>query len=296
MSKTPIKRVRRQFDADALAHVCTLPEEDFGTEFDLEEVRVEPSRWSDGDRFYFRDNGSDVLAVAHLDTVVSPYQRTAYFTETDSGLVVHSGALDDRLGAYTILDLLPGLGITYDILLTTGEESGCSTAQHFTPAKDYDWMIEFDRGGTDVVMYEYDDSEVREMVRASGAPVGNGIFSDICYLDHLGIKGFNWGIGYRDYHSTRGYAYLEDTFQMVAYYLRFHDQNLGTAMPHFPSSNRRSRYWYEDVDQDWERFDDVDYDDEPDREDSKTVEEFDDWFAEWQARAAERKSERELTS
>lgn len=116
-----------------------------------------------------------------------------------------------------------------------GEESGMSTAQHFQPGKQYDWMIEFDRGGTDVVMYDYDDPEVREMVREAGADVGQGIFSDICYLEHLGIKGFNWGVGYRDYHYPRAHAYLDDTFSMVAKYLRFHERNEGTTMPHFPT-------------------------------------------------------------
>jgi len=252
--------VAAHFDADALARICELDEEDFGEAFDLRRFDVDPdllirSRWSpDGDDFYFhRDNGSDVIAVAHLDTVMAATRRKARFVDTEAGPIVFSGALDDRLGAYIILDLLPKLGINYDILLTVGEESGCSTAQYFEPDKQYNWMIEFDRGGTDVVMYQYDDAEVRELVRNCGAEPDNGIFSDISYMDHLDIKGFNWGVGYHDYHGPKSHAYLLDTMSMVGKYTRFHEQNAGTYMPHDPKDTWESRWrrWRSSGSDDW---------------------------------------------
>jgi hypothetical protein len=206
-----------------------MPERDFGAAFGMDTTQV----GRDPDDFYhFRDNGSRVLAVAHLDTVAPADQRAAHFANSEAGQVVFSRALDDRLGAYIILHMLPALGITYDWLLTTGEEMGMSTADSFDPPKDYDWIIEFDRGGTDVVMYQYDDIATRRAVRASGARVGDGIFSDICYLEHLGAKGFNWGTGYQDYHGVRSHAFLRDTFDMVGRYLVFHELYAGTAMPH----------------------------------------------------------------
>jgi hypothetical protein len=231
-ARSPARRARRAFDRGALARVCAMPEREFAAAYGMDTTEV-ASHYRGDDLFYaFRDNGSSVLAVAHLDTVSPSGERAAYFAETAAGPVVHSRALDDRLGAYIILEMLPRLGITYDWLLTTGEESGASTAGQFVPAKDYDWIIEFDRGGTDVVMYQYDDNDTRKAVTAAGARVGDGIFSDICYLEHLGVKGFNWGTGYRDYHSRRSHAYLEDTFAMVGRYLRFHEANAGLIMPH----------------------------------------------------------------
>lgn len=225
--------VAAHFDPNALAKICELDERDFGDAFDLTQFTTDDLHVDkDEDFWFFKDNGSSVLAVAHLDTVAHSDTRAARFIETESGPVVFSRALDDRLGAYIILDLLPNLGVQYDVLLTTGEESGSSTAQFFDAPKQYDWMIEFDRGGTDVVMYQYEDREVKGMVEAAGAEVGDGIFSDICYLDHLDIKGFNWGVGYRDYHGPRAHAYLEDTIDMVAQYMLFHEQNEGTYMPH----------------------------------------------------------------
>jgi hypothetical protein len=248
------QQVRRAYSQDALTRILTLPETEFGREFGMQTTEVEQqgSFWSwdaktkkgtkhtaSRDYYHFRDNGARVLAVAHLDTVVGAKGREPHFSTTKSGPAVVSGALDDRLGAYVILKLLPELGISCDWLLTVGEEDGQSTASFFTSKKSYDHVIEFDRAGTDVVMYQYEDPDTRKAVRASGATVGNGSFSDICYLEQLDTKAFNWGVGYRgNYHSEKGYAFLTDTFTMTARYLRFHAQNSGTIMPHEPAVQR----------------------------------------------------------
>jgi hypothetical protein len=221
------------FNPKALKRICEMDERKFAKTYRMDVTKV--PQQSPDDFFAFKDNGSSILAVAHLDTVGLPHQRTAHFTETEAGLVVHSRALDDRLGAYIILDMLPKLGIEVDVLLTVGEESGRSTAQFFEAPKQYNWMIEFDRGGTDVVMYDYEDEDVIEMVLDTGAKVGDGIFSDICYLDHLDIKGFNWGVGYRDYHGPRAHAYLNDTFEMVGYFDEFYSVWSDTHLPHVPA-------------------------------------------------------------
>jgi hypothetical protein len=215
-------------------------------ETDFEEAynmgRYEVDIAGDDNWFLYQDNGAEILAVAHLDTVMAHSRRTANFAETAAGPVIFSGALDDRLGAYTILELLPAMGIKYDLLLTVGEESGQSTAQFFAAEKEYNWMIEFDRGGTDVVMYQYDNAHVRELVSKSGARPANGIFSDISYMEHLGIKGFNWGVGYRDYHGPRSHAFLEDYWTMIGHYLKFHDANAETSLPH--TKMQRTYYGY----------------------------------------------------
>jgi hypothetical protein len=240
------RQVQGAYRQDTLARILTMPEQDFGAAYKMETVKTEGDglprgSWRRGsqpaDYYHYKDNGSSVLAVAHLDTVVRPDRRAPRFSRTRGGPLVVSGALDDRLGAYVILDLLPKLGITCDWLLTVGEEDGMSTAESFTPGKDYGHVIEFDRGGTDVVMYQYEDDASCERVEACGAKVGKGSFSDIAYLDHLGVKAFNWGAGYAgDYHSERGYAYLNDTFAMAAKYLLFHEQNAGVTMPHDPQA------------------------------------------------------------
>jgi hypothetical protein len=232
---TRLNEIEQAFSRKALRRICEADERSFGDAYGMELVTI-PDRKRPDNFYFYKDNGSNVLAVAHLDTVAWHGDRKCRFVVTEgAGTVVFSRALDDRLGAYVILELLPLLGLKYDVLLTVGEESGQSTAEFFDPPKDkhYDYMIEFDRGGTDVVMYQYDDLEVRDLVKASGARVGDGSFSDISYLGHLGIKGFNWGVGYQDYHGPRAHAFLDDTFAMVARYLNFAAQNEGVYMPHY---------------------------------------------------------------
>lgn len=219
-----VERVRAAFDPDALGRICAL--EDFG---DYAPPTVLPGR---GRYLHHRDNGSDLLAVAHLDSVQQ--DRRCAVVDTAGGRLAVSGVLDDRLGAYVVLELLPRLGVVADWLLTTDEEVGDSTAAEFDTDKRYHWMFQFDRGGTDVVMYDYETAELVRLVESTGARVGLGSFSDICFLDHLGCAGFNWGVGYRDYHSPRAHAWLDDTFTMVARFLRFHAANAATAFPHTP--------------------------------------------------------------
>lgn len=238
---------RDVFDREALARICEMHEDDFETAFGLDRFQIEQP--VPDDFYLFQDNGASILAVAHLDTVGKAHQRTARFVETEAGLVVYSRALDDRLGAYIILDMLPKLGIAVDVLLTVGEESGRSTAAYFDTTKHYDWMIEFDRGGSDVVMYQYDDAATRSLVKECGARPGDGIFSDISYLDHLGIKGFNWGVGYQDYHGPKAHAYLDDTLEMVDYFQEFHDLNVGRHLPHTEVSVSSWRGMEPDVDE-----------------------------------------------
>jgi hypothetical protein len=222
-------RVRAAYDQHALRRICEMREDSFhrfGTVVKV--AQRAPADW-----YVFQDNGADILAVAHLDTVAAHSTRAARFVQTEAGPVVFSRALDDRLGAYVILDMLPKLGIKVDVLLTTGEEIGQSTAAYFDAPRTYNWVIEFDRGGTDVVMYQYQNAETTALVRASGASVGHGSFSDISYLDHLGVKAFNWGVGYTgNYHGPRAHAFLNDTFEMVGTFYRFHEANADLAMPH----------------------------------------------------------------
>jgi hypothetical protein len=234
-----LQMIRGAFDRRALKRVCEMSETDFVDAYGMDTVEVDQP-WPD-DFFHFRDNGSSVLAVAHLDTVSSAKKRRCQFLDTAGGTVVYSRALDDRLGAYVILELLPHLGIKYDVLLTTGEEIGRSTALFFDAPKQYDWIIEFDRAGTDVVLYQYEDQPTRDLVRAAGARVGFGTFTDISCMEHLGVKGFNWGVGYEDAHSPRAHAYLNDTFAMVSRYLTFHEQNEGQRFEH---EETRGDWWW----------------------------------------------------
>jgi hypothetical protein len=173
-----------------------------------------------GMTYVYKDRGSDILAVAHRDTV----QHVRSFAH--DGMTVFAPQLDDRLGCHVILDLL--IDLDYDILLTEGEESGQSTAQHFQTEKKYKWMFEFDRTGNDCVMYQFDTPYLRTCLNRVGIEPGNGSFSDIAYLGHLGCSGINMGVGYYNYHSTDAYVRLDHMMEQVGLFRRFYNEYKNT--------------------------------------------------------------------
>lgn len=179
------------------------------------------------------DNGSKILAVAHMDSV----QFSSHFRVT--GDRVYCPKLDNRIGVYIITSLLPQMGIITDILLTTGEESGMSTAMFFEPHKEYNWIVEFDRTGTDVVLYDYYGAKIINALEYCGFDIGHGSYTDICEMEHLGVKGFNVGIGMYDYHSLKSYVNLSEMKGSIEKFSRFYDAFSDTKFQHEP-------YWYND--------------------------------------------------
>jgi hypothetical protein len=196
-----------------------------------------------------------ILAVAHLDTVLTENYFQVKRNKKDH--IVYSAQLDDRLGAYTLLYLLPQFGINCDILLTEGEEVGNSTGLYFTPDKDYNWMFSFDRRGEDVVLYQYDDNPTRELLKQHGFVPALGSFSDIAFMDHLNIKGFNIGTGYYGEHSTQSYASIGTLYRQIKRLQSFYLANVDNKLEHkkdFTPYRYRSNYsyymrddWYDDL-------------------------------------------------
>src|SRR5215472_15341608 len=198
----------------------------------------------EGSTYTFQDNGSDVLGVAHVDTVLA--QGWASLIRVRGERVVISPRLDDRLGVYIITKLLPALGVTCDWLLTTGEECGRSSAEWFTPGKEYNWAFSFDRRGTDAVLYQHDHKALRKVLKRGGFKIGHGSFSDLSVLE-AGCSGINFGCGYQEEHSPGSYAVLSDTFLMVHKFVRFFKQHCRQRLPYQTRSrgNWGRPYWKE---------------------------------------------------
>ena len=201
---------------------------------DLGKVYEIPNRFKNlpPDIYIHADNGKKILAVAHLDTVQSLDHY--YHLTLGRDEIIFNAALDDRLGVYLLLDVLPKLGIEYDILLTTGEESGHSSAAYFDPPRQYKWMFSFDRAGTDVVMYQYEDEKSLRRLRSAGFRVGGGTYSCIAELEHLGCKGFNIGTAYYQNHSNFSYANVKELHTMVGRFCRFYNRHRKVSMRHDP--------------------------------------------------------------
>ena len=198
----------------------------------LLECLTEPTtshKWGDSipnptGELYFRDNNSSILAVAHLDFV-------KYAKPIKHRSIVYAPQLDDRLGAWAILNLFPSMGIKTDVLFTDCEETGQSTAQHFIAQKEYNWIVEFDRNGSDLVMYQYECPEYTKLMESFGFEVEFGSFSDICHLEHLGVTGFNIGTGYYKEHTINCYADLKTTKKQVGLFAGFYNQYKDTPLP-----------------------------------------------------------------
>lgn len=199
----------------------------------------------DGPLIYI-DRGSPILGVAHLDTVANgPLPKPRWLNVPDGFPVVNSIALDDRLGAWVLLDLLPSLGLTFDVILCDSEERGRSTAESFQPTRKYNWGFEFDRAGTDTVLYDYEDSEEWwNTLEDYGFLIGIGSFSDISCLTSLGCCFANFGVGYHHQHTSNCYADLCETHYMVSLFVDFFKENADNRFEfEKPVYDRRAWYW-----------------------------------------------------
>lgn len=200
-----------------------------------------------------RENGAKVLGVCHMDWVNVDWRFEAW-----QGGKVFCPRLDDRLGVFLLLDVLPAAGVHLDVLLTDSEEIGCSTAREFEKPQDcdYNWMVQFDRRGEDVVLYDYEDSKPwRKAIRKSGLNIGRGTFSDISLLTHVGVCAMNLGIGYHHEHSIECHCEVAELVRNLKRFGRFYQKNRDrrfsfTPKPKFKWSakwNRGAGYRYADT-------------------------------------------------
>lgn len=187
----------------------------------------------DGRQLIYVDNDSPILGIAHLDgTMPATHFAIGRHYSKPGHQCIFSPYVDDRLGAYTLLDLLPQLEINCDILLSVGEEIGNPTSQFFEPEKDYNWMFQFDRKGTDAVYYQYTEPEWLSALSNHFIDINRGIFSDIAFMDHLEVCGVNIGTGYYDYTWEHAWASLNDLVMQVNRFMDFYDEYHNTMFPY----------------------------------------------------------------
>ena len=219
---------------------CAMSFDEYAAEGDL--------RAGASGQHIFIDRGADILAVAHLDCVEEaawhfvPWESKRGPTGEVLERKVFCPRLDDRLGAYIITDWFDAHGIKADLLLTEGEESCNSTAGDFTAHKPYRWLIQFDRTGMDVVGYNYMDEAWRGALEGLDVQTARGSVTDLCWLYRLGVKGFNWGVAYYDYHDASAYCKPAETEVMLSKFLRFYETHKDVTLPHAYDPKRDTRY------------------------------------------------------
>lgn len=243
---------------NSIKYYCTTPTKDLFS--DIQDRYLNLAEYKQ-DHIYI-DNDSKILGVAHLDTVLDGWQRSVtyndfhcvYYPKTKQ-FVVQSIALDDRLGVFTLLETLPAHGLKFDILLTTDEEIGASTASQFTTNKKYNWIFSFDRRGLNPVLYQYNEVNWKAALIENGYKIDYGSFSDIGSLEHLGCCAVNLGVAYNFEHTKDCHVVWGEYQECIENFKRFYQTNKGTRFPH-TSVGRYGGYGYRE----WYYGDDVGYD------------------------------------
>ena len=210
----PIDRIFNEYKAYVLTDTHIVP---------FRKDKLAPTRR------IFIDRNSPVLMVAHLDTVMPPRLHGRFKD------ILYGAGFDDRLGCFLAYNLSQELNC--DLLLTDLEESGQTTAQHHT-CKDYNWVVEFDRAGNDVVTYDMDNPTFLANL-ADYWRVGYGSFSDISMLSTKACC-MNLGIGYANAHaanSTVDLAMLEKQLDLFRKFYALHSKTkfvreIGLARPY----------------------------------------------------------------
>lgn len=163
-------------------------------------------------RRLFFNNGGDVLLIAHIDTVLPA--KLKWVTKR----TYLAQGLDDRLGCAIGYYLQQFMNV--DLLICDYEESARSSAMYHS-LKNYNFIIELDRGGTDFVTYDLaDDDFIKDFRNVTGCMLGWGSFSDICWLNtESGC--INVGIGYYKAHSQDSYARKRDVQKQIGRIIDF---------------------------------------------------------------------------
>lgn len=168
------------------------------------------------DRYRFTDNGSKILLIAHAD-----YIGENQFSQ--DGSMVYFPGLDDRLGCWAIERYLPPI---FDTLITTDEEI-CASSIKETTLKEYNWIVEFDRAGTDAVTYSKYKHDLSEFFT-----VGQGSYSDIAELPQMGVStfAFNLGIGYEMQHTPYCCVDLKVFEKQMVKFMGFYEKYKGVKL------------------------------------------------------------------
>jgi hypothetical protein len=183
------------------------------------------------------DNGSNILGIAHFDTVEDNRFKPDY-TFIESKHTLHGIALDDRLGIHAMINLLPEHGIKTDWLFTDFEECMSTTGADFTPQKEYNWLYQFDRAGFNPVAYQYEDEFLRDKLAKLGIKLDRGSYSDICDMEHLKVKAVNFGIGYHGQHTWKCFASHKEIKKCINQFVGFYRMYKDVKLPHTPKPPR----------------------------------------------------------
>jgi len=92
-------------------------------------------------------------------------------------------------------------------------------------------MFSFDRVGEDVVCYQYESVPLVNLLHSAGFGVGQGSYSCIAELEHLGCAGMNFGCGMHDCHNDGAYCDLAMLGRQIRRFAAFYRKYAGFFLP-----------------------------------------------------------------
>lgn len=230
-----VQRSQPNLHYGEMKEACRLKPKQLAAKLGLTEITT-----SDGKKMWFKDNGSKVLFVAHLDSVQSYFELDTVKFREDTWITCPT--LDDRIGVYVGAYWLPKAGIKPDLLFTTDEEKMKSTGHYFAPPKEYNWMFMFDRRGDGAVAYQYENEQLRYKLGKHSITLLRGSYSCIKEMSHLNCIGINFGAGYDLNHSTFAYCSKKVLEKQLRKFRDFWDEYSTTKMPY--EKSKASDYGY----------------------------------------------------
>lgn len=173
-----------------------------------------------GREFVYASGTLPVLLVAHADTVHKTPPGEVFYDKENGVLWSPDGlGADDRAGVLGILELLRR-GHRPHVLITTGEERGCTGARSFvTKVRDpgVRYVIELDRRGNgEAVFYNCTNVHFKDYVLGFGFVDGDGLYTDISTIcPAWGVAGVNLSCGYYNAHTTNEYLKLGELWSTL---------------------------------------------------------------------------------
>lgn len=181
----------------------------------------------DHGQFLFAKGNTDVLLVAHLDTVhkVKPTLDEIFYDQ-EKGIMWSPRGIggDDRCGVHIILNILFS-GYRPHIAFTWNEEIGCVGSRNMvtvfdprsTMGANINFAIQFDRRGhKEAVYYNLYNPEFEQYITSFGFDTKIGSFTDICEIcPEWNCAGVNLSAGYANEHTTNEMVFvatIQDTF------------------------------------------------------------------------------------
>lgn len=200
--------------------ICRMSQGDL-KKFVAKQLKTTHNKVISGDGYVYAQGEFPVLLVAHLDTVHKSLPILIKYDEKTDALSSPQGiGGDDRCGVYMVLEVVKKFNCS--VLFCEDEEIGGIGAEKFirtdlAKSLDFNYIIEFDRkGSNDAVFYDCDNEVFEDFITEEFYKTSWGSFSDISVLaPFFECAAVNLSCGYYNAHTTSEYVILSEMDESI---------------------------------------------------------------------------------